>query len=382
MQELTSFSLYVHVPFCVRKCNYCDFYSEPPGPRAADDFIDALLAEWALAKENYRLEGIPVETLYFGGGTPSILSLRQWKRIIEGLAGKLHFTRDYEWSIECNPDSFSPETASLWLDSGVTRLSIGVQSLVDDELALMGRVHNARQALDLLENPILLKFESIGADLMYGVPGQTAESFAGSLDAVLAASAVSHLSAYELTISQATDFGRRGNRLPFPSDETTTAMTELLLQKTAAASFERYEISNWCRPAHQCRHNEAYWRHKPYLGLGPAAHSYLAPRRFSNVNSLAEYCAALRAGTLPTGFSETIDTAALSREMIFLGLRTAEGVSELDFRSMTGADFSSPSRSDALQAFIKKGMMEYAPPFWRLTDQGMLFADGVARELM
>jgi oxygen-independent coproporphyrinogen III oxidase len=376
------FSLYIHVPFCVRKCNYCDFYSEPSDPAAIDGYIDGLLREWELAKKEYLLEGLPVETLYFGGGTPSILSFRQWERIIGKFVRELHFTPRYEWSIECNPDSFSPETASLWLDSGVTRISVGVQSLDDNELALMGRVHNARQAFDLLENPILSKFTSIGADLMYGTPGQTPGSFAGSLDAVLAASAVRHLSVYELTISPTTDFGRRSNLLPLPSDETTAAMTELLREKTAAASFERYEISNWCRPGHRCRHNEAYWRHKPYLGLGPAAHSFLAPQRFSNVNSLAEYCAALRAGTLPTGFSETIDTAALSREMIFLGLRTAEGISELDFRSMTGSDFSSPARREALQEFIKKGMLKYEPPFWRLTDQGMLFADGVARELM
>ena len=201
MQEIKSLSLYVHVPFCVRKCHYCDFYSEPSVPSAMDDYIDALPVEWALAKKKYRLEDIPVETLYFGGGTPSIFSFSQWLKIVDAFVRGLHLAPQYEWSIECNPDSFSPETASLWLDSGVTRISIGIQSLDDKELRLMGRAHDSRRALDILEHPLLSKFASAGADLMYGVPGQTPESLAASLEAVLAAPGLCHLSAYELIVN-------------------------------------------------------------------------------------------------------------------------------------------------------------------------------------
>jgi oxygen-independent coproporphyrinogen-3 oxidase len=381
-KETKSISLYIHVPFCARKCNYCDFYSVPSDPAAIDSYIDTLFIEWEFAKKKYHLKDIPIETLYFGGGTPSILSTRQWKKIIDKLVNKLHFVHGYEWSIECNPDSFSSEAASLWLTAGVTRLSFGIQSLNEKELRLMGRVHSARQALDLLGNPILSKFPSVGADLMYGLPSQTLESLAQSIDTVLAASPISHLSAYELTINPTTDFGRRRKMLPFPPEDALAEMTELLLEKTRAASFERYEISNFSLSGHHCKHNEAYWRHTPYIGLGPAAHSYLPPFRFSNVTSLSGYGEKLRAGTLPVGFSETLDTAALAREMIFLGLRTKQGVNELDFRSMTGLLFSSSARLPILQSFLRKGMMEYEFPFWRLTDSGMLFADGVARELM
>ena len=380
-EEIHSLSLYIHVPFCVRKCNYCDFYSELADRSAIDGYIDALLVEWALMKEKYRLENTPVETLYFGGGTPSILSLGQWKKIIGKLIHGLHFTPHYEWSIECNPDSFSPETASLWQGEGVTRISIGVQSLDDKKLRIMGRVHSAQQALKLLANPLLSRFASIGADLMYGVPGQTLESLSMSLDKVLSAPWLRHLSAYELTINQATDFGRRRQSLPFPPEETAVAMTKMVLEKTRARGFERYEISNFSLPGHHCRHNEAYWRHKPYIGLGPAAHSYLPPVRYSNVNSLTDYGKALRAGMLPVGFSETIDAAAVSREMIFLELRTKVGINEIDFRSMTGNDFASSVRMPLLQEFVRTAMMEHEPPYWRLTDTGMLFADAVARDL-
>jgi oxygen-independent coproporphyrinogen III oxidase len=381
--ELKSLSLYVHVPFCARKCNYCDFYSIPLEASLADEYLDALLIEWELLKKKYSLEGIPIETLYFGGGTPSMLSLGQWKRIMEKFIRPLAFTSSYEWSIECNPDSFSGETALLWLDSGVTRLSIGVQSLIDRELAFMGRVHNAGQALDLLEHPLLLKFNSVGADLMYGIPCQTLDSLTFSLDTTLGAESIRHLSAYELTLNEHTDFGKRRSRglLPLPSEETAAAMTETVKQKTCARGFEQYEVSNFSPPGRHCRHNEAYWRHKPYIGLGPAAHSYLPRQRFSNVGSLDDYTNRLRGRELPTGFCETLDAAALSREMVFLGLRTKQGVNETDFRAMTGMAFASTARLPAIERYVRKGLLEHSPPYWRLIGKGMLFADAVARDL-
>ena len=322
-QGMQSLSLYIHVPFCARKCNYCDFYSVPFNESLIDSYVSALLVEWKLIKDAYSLHDIPIQTLYFGGGTPSILPLRQWKRIIEHLIRPLHFAPDYEWSDECNPDSFTSEIASLWLDSGVTRISIGVQSLNDEELRSLGRVHNARQALACLENPLLSKFKSTGVDLMYGIPRQTLDSLEASLMTILALPATRHLSAYELTISSPTDFGRRRGMLPLPSEDAVIAMTEMISQKTFERGFEQYEISNFSLPGHECRHNEAYWQHAPYVGLGPAAHSYLPPRRFSNVSSLDAYTTKLREQELPTGFSEALDAAALSRELVFLGLNEA-----------------------------------------------------------
>jgi oxygen-independent coproporphyrinogen III oxidase len=381
-QNLQSLSVYIHVPFCVKKCNYCDFYSDPIIESVADDYIDALCVEWALIKEKYCLERAAVKTLYFGGGTPSLLTLRQWKKLFEKLVKQFHFAPEYEWSIECNPDSFSPQTASFWFNSGVTRLSIGIQSLDDNELRLLGRIHTMQQAMDLLHNPILQKFMSIGADLMYGLPGQTPATLEMSLDTTLAALSLRHLSVYELTINRHSDFGKRQASLPLPSEEATIAMTEMVLEKTQACGFEQYEISNFSIPGHHCKHNEAYWQHTPYIGLGPAAHSYLAPCRFSNCSSIADYGKALGAGKLPTNFSETIDDASLSREMVFLGLRTNQGIDETKFRLMTGFDFASEERLPKLEAFAAQGMIEHKPPYWSLTGKGLLFADAIARDLM
>ncbi len=382
MNSIKSLSLYVHVPFCARKCHYCDFYSVPFSESTADDYADALLIEWELLRKKYDLAAAAVETLYFGGGTPSILSLKHWKKIVGKLVRSLRLAPEAEWSIECNPDSFSPDTALFWLDSGVTRLSLGVQSFNDNELRLLGRVHDARQARELIEHPVLSRFKSVGVDLMYGIPSQTPESLEYSLGKVLDNKTIRHLSAYELTVSEQSEFGRRRPQLALPADEAVAAMTELIMVKTAGAGFDHYEISNFSLPGHACRHNEIYWIHKPYIGLGPAAHSYQPPQRFSNVDSIAGYLGRLRRGELPTGFSETLDVASVAREMVFLGLRTKRGICETDFRLVTGEDFAAARRSSVLAGFVGRGMMEHTPPYWRLTDTGMLFADAIARDLL
>lgn len=381
MKNPLSISLYIHIPFCVKKCHYCDFYSIPYNESLADDFIEALLLEWKLVKKKHSLENVSIDTIYFGGGTPSIFTMGQWKKIVECLIKKLSFAKGYEWSIECNPDSFSIESASFWLDSGATRLSFGIQSLIDKELLFLGRVHNAKQALDALNSPSVERFKSVGADLMYGLPGQTTDSLHITLDTILSLPVVRHLSAYELTIGERTRFGKHRSLLPLPAEETDAAMTESILRQSREHGFKRYEISNFSLPGHRCKHNEAYWRHRPYIGLGPAAHSYMPPRRRSNAALTDRYIELLRDRTLPIDFEETVDAKALAREMIFLGLRTAEGVNEADFKSNAGLEFASLARMPLLEKFVQNGMIEHTAPFWRLTERGMLFADGIASEL-
>jgi oxygen-independent coproporphyrinogen III oxidase len=375
-------SLYIHIPFCVSKCRYCDFYSVTYNESLSDAFIDALLVEWELAKTNYSLENASIATLYFGGGTPSMLSLKQWEKIIKNFVQKLPLLDGYEWSIECNPDSFSAETARLWLDSGVTRLTFGVQSLIDGELTTLGRRHSSRRALEVLCEPVVGRFASIGVDLMYGLPWQTLTSLDASLTRLLSITTIKHLSAYELSVAANTPFGRHAELLRLPEDDEIAKMSELVKQKATASGLTHYEISNYALSGHQCAHNKAYWRHKPYLGLGPAAHSYLPTRRFSNVKNVGEYIARISARTLASDFTETLDVAAVAREMVLLGLRTAEGISEDVFRSMTGLDFASMSRISLLDKFVHQGMLIHTSSYWRPTDKGMLFADAMARDLI
>jgi oxygen-independent coproporphyrinogen-3 oxidase len=374
-------SLYIHIPFCIKKCRYCDFYSERCDAPVIDNFIDSLVREWDLLKNKRRLEGVPIATLFFGGGTPSILSPAQWHTIHDRLIKRLPLSDDCEWSIECNPDSFSVEKAMLWNSIGATRLTFGVQSFDERELRVLGRAHTARRAGEVLGEPILACFPSIGIDLMYGLPGQTLQSLETSLNLAFSHSVVNHLSLYELTVGDRTKFGRHRGLLPLPNEDAIVRMTERIVRSTHEHGFARYEVANFARPGHRCRHNMAYWEHAPYIGLGPSAHSYLPPTRYSNVNNIPRYISLLEHGKLPADFSETIDTETMSREMVFLGLRTVEGINEERFFDTIGLPFCSGARKPLLEKFLRQEYMIYRKPFWALTEQGMLFADAVAREL-
>jgi oxygen-independent coproporphyrinogen III oxidase len=377
-----SLSLYIHIPFCVRKCRYCDFYSIPYESDDAERFVQALAAEWELVKREFRLGRTEIRTIFVGGGTPSLLSTRLWELIHALLTKGLPRSAECEWTIECNPDSFTEEKASLWLSMGVTRLTFGVQSLNDGELGFLGRPHSAEQALTILESPVLRKFKSIGADLMYGIPGQTVGSFEKSIRGVLSRPVVSHLSAYELTINPRTPIGRHASKIPFPSEENIVAMAHALYARCSATGFERYEISNFSKPGHRCRHNEAYWDHSPYIGLGPAAHSFIAPLRLAGAGNVSRYIDDLSRGKRPLEFTETVTLDNLISEIIFLRLRTTDGLDENDFLEKTRQAFYSAGRRPVLDELIKGNMIITRRPWWRLTEQGMFVADAIAKKLV
>jgi oxygen-independent coproporphyrinogen-3 oxidase len=332
--------------------------------------------------KQYAIQDTAVSTIFFGGGTPSMLSAAQWQQIHEGLLSRLCLDTSYEFTIECNPESFTDTIARQRLSMGVTRLTFGVQSLNDKELKCLGRPHTAQQALDVLHNPVLKRFTSIGVDCMYGLPGQTTESLFATLHQLCSIPVVRHLSAYELTLAEATPFGRHRTLLPLPNDDTLVTMTRLVIDISRTFGFEQYEVSNFAKPGFRCKHNEAYWHHAPYIGLGPAAHSYIHPYRWANVPDVTDYCSMLQQSTLPRAFIETIDTKALKEEMIFLGLRTTDGINEDTFYEKTGELFNSGERTAVLKQWQDCGLLEYWQPYWKLTAEGLMMADGLARELM
>ncbi len=379
---VSALSLYIHFPFCISKCRYCDFYSIPFDTSLAHTFIEALKREWDRVCEEHSLRGARIQTIYCGGGTPSILTPHQWSSFARLLIHGLDTAPDLEWSVECNPESFDPDKARSWLDSGVNRLTLGVQSLDDRMLRFLGRPHTARQALDALSEPILGRFGSVGVDIMYGLAGQTLESLGATLDTVLAYEVVRHLSAYEVTLSDKTPLGRHRRLLPLPSEETLSDMMQLVCDTAGRSGFKRYEVSNWAKPSHRCRHNMVYWTHEPYVGLGPSAHSFLPPLRFANVADTQGYIEALERGRSPHAFAESLNSDSLASEMIFLGLRTAEGVNEDRFREMTGREFRDPSRNTTLQSLADEGFLVHSPPHWRPTARGMMMADGIASKLL
>ena len=376
------YSLYIHFPFCRKKCRYCDFFSVPFHLKLSDTFLNELQQEWAITSKKYNLQQKLVSTIYCGGGTPSLLTPHQWDTFCNEIINRCHLSENIEWTIECNPDSFSAKKAKHWIQSGVNRLTIGVQSVNNRELSILGRLHTSEQALDILYNQVLAKFRSVGVDIMYGIPGQTYESLRHTLKTILACSSINHISAYELTFSENTPFFRHKKIFPLPSEDEIVEMNELILSMLGECGFEHYEISNYALPGFESRHNQAYWYHKPYIGLGPSAHSYIHPKRFSNSGCMDTYFANVLNEKNPDSFSEIIDTQKMSYEMVFLRLRTKQGLNENEFFLKTGSHFNNPSREKALKELLEKRYVVYKSPFWSLSEKGMLLADAIIKRLL
>lgn len=381
MNHQAAYSLYYHFPFCRKKCRYCDFYSVSYEHSAVDRFLRALKQEWSLRRNKHNLDTVAVSTIYCGGGTPSMLTPDQWRTFCAECIPYANLTKDIEWTIECNPDSFTPQKAQAWKETGVTRITFGIQSLHDRELRVLGRSHTARKVLQVLAHPLLKQFKSVGGDCMYGIPGQTSDSLNETLQQILELEIITHLSAYELTIAEKTPFARHRPLLCLPDEDTRAAMTTQILNCMRQYRFEQYEVSNYCKEGYECNHNERYWTHETYIGLGPSAHSYMHPHRFANTGDVQRYIGLLGNGSLPVAFSECLGSQAYARELIFLGLRTRRGVNEKTFFRETKEVFFSGRRKKILQQLCASHYLEYVRPFWRLTDTGMLYADAIAEKL-
>ncbi|NLG17599.1 MAG: radical SAM family heme chaperone HemW [Fibrobacter sp.] len=374
-------SLYIHIPFCAGKCHYCDFYSVRYEPSLADRYLQAVIDEWELRISQSDLRKYQIETVYFGGGTPSILTPSQFSFLTSQLLKNLDLSPDMEFSVECNPESFTESKAKSFLDAGVNRLTFGVQSLSNIELSIAGRKHSSEKALEVLNSPSLYYFKSIGTDIIYGLPGQSAKSLKTTLGNLFLTPYIKHLSAYELTINPGTPFGRHEKRLPLPDEDDLAEMSSIVISECRAHNLERYEISNFAATSHRCSHNEAYWDHKEYIGLGCAAHSYLNQTRWANKHNIGEYISDVSLNVLPQAWSEKIDNETMAREMIFLGLRRADGINEERFKMLTGKEFTSCVDSEKLRLFLSTGRMIYRKPFWLTSEEGMLYADAMARDL-
>ncbi|MBN2188535.1 MAG: radical SAM family heme chaperone HemW [Chitinispirillaceae bacterium] len=376
-------SLYVHVPFCRKKCRYCDFYSVPYDAALADAYLSALSDEIEIVKRQQPCYYSPrVRTVFIGGGTPSILSVKQLASLCGLLRASFVFEPDLEWTVECNPESFTREKAAALIDAGVTRLTFGFQSLDDRELSFLGRAHTAERCREILADQELGKFDSIGIDLMYGLPGQTAGTLERSLQQVFESPHVKHISAYELTMAYGTPFGRHRSMLSLPDEEAMSVMTGRLWELLESHGFMQYEVSNFAKAGHECRHNRVYWNHDPYLGLGCAAHSFLHPVRTANIRDVKRYGTMVKDGRFPLEFIETIDAKKIGMEMIFLGLRTTQGINEKVFFKKVRKSFPNFANKEKIRELMRCGLLVYEKPFWKPTKKGLLMADGIAREII
>ena len=335
MTEFTHPGLYVHVPFCKTKCPYCDFYSVT-SLSSIPDWLEAIKREMLLYRDRFS----HFDSLYLGGGTPSLLPDHDLADLHHHLRTPLSLFRDTEFTVEANPDDITSDKLAVLRDLGVNRISLGVQSFDDRDLRFLKRRHTADQAVKALERFKGAGFAKVGLDLMYGLPGQTESSWVKTLEQAVSFNP-EHISCYQLTIHESTPFGNlqaKGEIKP-PGEEKESAFFVLTSAFLKEKGYLHYEVSNFARGEENlCRHNLKYWRHAPYLGLGPSAHSYQDGSRWWNLRDLEGYCRALAEGKPPVAGSETLTPEQVYLETILLGFRTREGVDREIFRNRPGTE--------------------------------------------
>lgn len=316
-------SVYIHIPFCLRKCIYCDFPSIEFDEELSAGYVDALKREISLREGG----GPALETLYMGGGTPTVLPAGGLMGIFDSLRRRFEFHPDAEITIEANPATIDMEKLEVLRGAGASRLSLGVQSFDDGELKTLGRLHSGRDALEAVGLAKESGFENLSVDLIYGIPGQDVESLRRSLERALSTGA-GHLSLYELTVEEGTPLWRmvKGGAIRMPHEDEILAMRGQAMELLAKAGYIHYEVSSFALPGRECRHNVNYWQRGGYIGLGAAAHSFDGKRRWRNTPEVSRYIRNLAKGVLPVVDIEEISPAGAAREFLFLGLRMTEGV--------------------------------------------------------
>ena len=364
--------LYIHIPFCLSKCRYCDFCSSPQGEETKAAYTRALCHELAAAKTDR-----PVDTVFFGGGTPSLLSAADFLLICETIKQNFRLTPDVEWTAEANPATVDEAKLHAMREAGINRLSLGMQSAHDRELAALGRAHRAADLYEAVRMARAAGFDNLNLDLMFGIPHQTRESFSATLEEAIALGA-EHLSVYSLQIEDGTPFYRERHSLPLPDEETEAAMTDDLLVRARAAGYKRYEISNYAKEGRECRHNLRYWLMRDYLGFGIAAHSLYAGRRFYNRADLPAY---LRDPLGIREVEEELTPAAREYETVMLGLRLFCGIEDAEFASRFGYGFFE-KYGGRLAPFLRGGFAVREGTRTRLTDRGMAVQNAILAKIL
>lgn len=372
-------SLYIHIPFCRSRCLYCDFNSYAGMEWLIPRYVSALKKEIALRQREPKAR---VGTIYFGGGTPSLLKPEQVALILEACRACFEVAPEAEITLEANPDSTGLDCLQALRSLGVNRLSLGFQSLDDGELRLLGRRHSTLQAVEAYRLSLQAGFDNVNIDLIYGLPGQTLEAWQETLSRTLELAA-DHLSLYSLTLEEDTPLGQAvaAGGLPAPDPDLAADMYLLAEERLAQSGYNHYEISNWARPGRECRHNLTYWHNLPYLGLGAGAHSFYGSRRFANEASPEQYALALEAGRLPEVASEVIDRALEVSETLILGLRLSQGLAWEELARRFGDKAIAPYRAE-IDELKTLGLVEVDGLGFRLTRRGGLLGNEAFRRFL
>lgn len=374
--------LYLHFPFCVRKCRYCDFLSFPSDEAGREIYLERLKEE--IKARGAAYQDYNIETLFIGGGTPSLMTGQQLTELLDTVRASFHVAPVGEWTMECNPGTTDAETLRIYRNAGINRLSFGLQSMNDEELKYLGRIHTAKQFAENYQAARRVGFENINIDLMSALPGQTTASWLDTLNKA-AAFEPEHMSAYSLIIEEGTPFwnlygddrsgevdvdgiiadggaGQQGKAaIPaLPDEDSERQMYHLTKRILAEKGYERYEISNYARKGFECRHNLIYWQRKDYLGLGLGAASMVGDRRFSNVSDMTSYM-----HDWSYCQEEILDRKAQIEETMFLGLRCTAGVSDRVFTEKFGQSMMD-IYGDIIRKYLSEGFLVYNPSEGRL----------------
>jgi len=370
--------IYIHVPFCRSFCKYCDFYSitdESP----ETDFVEAVIRETVL-RAGY-LEGETVETLYFGGGTPSLLTGVQLRSIFDAIRSNFKVTADPEITVEVNPDDVAEGYFASLKEMGVNRISLGVQSWDDKRLKYLGRRHGTAQSAEALKLVFSEGISNVSVDLIFGVPGMTTADLKHDLEKTLSYP-VKHLSAYHLTIENGTKLAtmKEKGTLTEIDEETSNAMFSLLAGFCREKGFIQYEISNFALEGYMSKHNSSYWKQVPYLGLGPSAHSFDGRSRQWNVSDVKRYISSIAEGTVPFE-REELDRLTMFNEYVMTALRTMWGIDLAHVESLYDKELHD-YLVNMSGKYVRYGMMKREKNTLVLTDQGKMISDNIIAELI
>lgn len=370
--------LYIHIPYCKKACFYCNFHFSV-NRSGLSEMLQAILEEARQQRDAAPWNQVTCTSLYLGGGTPSVVPAREMAVFLHELRSIFPLGPGAEFTLEANPDDVNPDTAAIWQEAGVNRISLGLQSLNDEELRWMNRSHTAAEALASLETLLRAGFPSVNADLIYGGPLRSDASWEHDLHYLLH-SGIDHLSAYALTLEERTPYEKlvQTGRYDAPEEQHQARQFEMLCERAEAAGWDHYEISNLARPGHRARHNSAYWKNQPYLGLGPAAHSYDGARRSWNPADNAAYVQTVRTGLTREG--ELLGPKERYNEWLMTHLRMREGL-DLAFAAGQWPAFAAGLEME-LQRLETRGWAMRTDQGYSLSRSGRLYADAIAAGLM
>jgi len=369
--------IYVHVPFCRKACHYCDFHFSTD-VRYREQMMRAIGQEAELPPDNFK--NIKPETLYFGGGTPTLVETKLLEMLMHSLKNRFDFSRIVETTIEANPEDLTAEKLSELQKLGVDRLSVGVQTFDEDTLQFLNRNHSGEQALEALNRCRTAGYSNISVDLIFAIPGRTTEKLKNDLN-ILLTLAPEHISTYGLTVEHGTYFGHQAAKGKFSAvDEEQNALEfELIIETLTSAGYQQYEISNFCLPGRHSKHNSSYWKGEPYLGLGPGAHSFRDIYRQFNISNNHLYMQAIAEKILPAAVEKLSLTDRIN-ETVMTSLRTETGVSLTGLKEWSGYDLLKENNA-VVKKMIEDSTALVVDDCLRLTRKGRMIADKITLDL-